>query len=91
MIQELIEGRCEEESGFVPFVATTMKRAQDALHRWLSFLSFSFFFTVKGGRQHSLNVFRAASQCAGSVQHTSAVWKQKKKKKLHKLKLCTTK
>lgn len=49
------------------------------------------FFTVKGGRQHSLDVFRAASQRAGSVQHTSAVWKQKKKKKLHKLKLCTTK
>lgn len=55
MIQELIEGRCEEESGFVPFVATTMKRAQDALHRWLSFLSFSFFLLSKvEGNTHSM-------------------------------------
>lgn len=53
-MRELIEGRCEEQSGFVPFVATTMERAQDALHRWLSFF---FFFTVKGGRWNTHSMF----------------------------------
>lgn len=42
------------EGGFVPFVATTMKRAQDALQRWLSFLSFSFLLSKVEGNTHSM-------------------------------------
>lgn len=71
-------------SGVCVLVATTMKCQY-----------FLLFFAIKGGRQHSLNVFRATSQRAGPVQHTSAVWKRKKKNKFLKkwqdLKLCTTK